>query len=425
VIILPYVGLIGGAVALVSVDEQTFEGLWWLAPVAGLAYLCLLLATVGSLTLRRRRVRASAEELEALGATIREAMAAGEPGDRRHTVESLLDRLAEVRVVSRGLSDPQRAVLQATLDEAGAATVVERRLARARTRWRRAELLRTLGWLADERSIPVLEEALRADDPELAFVAGQALSDYGSAPACRGLLDALRAGRPSRAVVATLLESSRYAHWATLVAAVAADPDPEVRSWVAYLLGRSRQPAVAAWLYRLAQDSEPAVRASAAEALAAFPDERILRRLLADADWRVRANAAKAIGEAGGPAALAADLTPLLRDRYWAVRQKATISLKQLGAVSIEPLRPLLDDSDRFARNKAAEILIDVGYAASQIAALDGRSAELSNARQFLQRLARAEARATIRAGLDSTDVLIRDRLLEVLEAAGDPAGPE
>ncbi|HVS29317.1 MAG TPA: HEAT repeat domain-containing protein [Solirubrobacteraceae bacterium] len=418
-IVLPYVGLVGGAVALAGVREQAFERLWWLAPAALLACVCLLLLTIGAMTRRRRRARASGQELETLALTIREALVAGE-GDRRQTVESLLDRLPEVSAVSRGLSEPERAILRATLDEVGASAAVERSLARSRTKWGRAAALRTLGWLADERSLPALHAALRGPDPDLAFVAGQSLAEYDSAQACSCLVEALCAGWPSRPVIATLLEGARYADSETLVAAAAHNRDPDVRSWVAYLLGRSRMPAAGAWLRRLASDSEPEVRASAAEADAAFHDDGLLRSLLADADWRVRANAAKAIGDAAGPAGLAADLAPLLRDRVWWVRQKATISLKLLGAASIVSLRPLLDDEDRFARNKAAEVLIEVGYAASQIAALHGRPADLADARDFLRRLAGAEGRATIRAGVDSTDLLIRKRLIELLGEVGE-----
>lgn len=328
--VLPWIGLVAGAVALFGVSVQAVERFWWLALVAALVDLVLLVATIGVLTSRRYRERTAGGDLDTLEVTVRAALASSE-ADRQQTAESLLDRLPELSAVSRRLCASQRALLKLALREAGASAAAEKRLARSRTRWGRSATLQTLGWLGDERSIPALYKVLRGADPDLAFVAGQALAEYDSARACRCLLVALRDGRPSRAVVATLLESSRCRDSASLVAALAGNPDPDVRSWIAYLLGRSRTPAASGALRRLSGDRDSKVRASAAQALASFPDELLLRTLLTDTDWRVRANAARAIGDAGGPAALAAHLAPLLRDPVWWVRRNATISLKLLG----------------------------------------------------------------------------------------------
>ena len=47
---------------------------------------------------------------------------------------------------------------------------------------------------------------------------------------------------------------------------------------------------------RLAHDANEDVRANAAEALASFPGDELLSRLLADESWVVRSHAAKAAG---------------------------------------------------------------------------------------------------------------------------------
>jgi len=412
--VFPYVGILAGAFVLARVPETSFERFWWLAPAAVIAYLGFLSLTVGSLARRQRTAEHERDARAALEVMLINSLRLG-PAERRAELEPLLTRLRDVRNVSGRLSDGERAVLRATLAEIGASASVGAELTHTRRKWRRAEALFTLGWLTDERSIPALREALNGPDPDLAYVAGQSLAGYDSAGACGCLLDALLTEAIPRPLAATLLEGSRYANAPALIAQAREARDPEARSWVAYLVGRSRDPRAERWLSSLARDSDARVRASAAEALAGFADAGTLGRLLDDADWLVRANAARSVGRAG-LSELAGRLPPLLHDRVWWVRQSATLALKQLGTPSVTVVRPLLEDEDRFARNKAAEVLVEVGYVAEQIAALAGSESDIAGARRSLAALVRAEARSSIEAEAETLDALTRERVLELLE---------
>ena len=70
----------------------------------------------------------------------------------------------------------------------------------------------------------------------------------------------------------------------------------------------------------------------------------------------------------------------------------------------------LLDDVDRFVRNKAAEILIEIGFISEQIAALNGTPDEAAAARYVLAAVVRAEARATLAGSVEGADPTTRDR---------------
>jgi hypothetical protein len=105
-------------------------------------------------------------------------------------------------------------------------------------------------------------------------------------------------------------------------------------------------------------------------------------------------------------------------------RQSSALALKKLGQASVEHLCRLLDDDDRFVRNKAAEILIEVGFISEQIAALNGTATEAAAARHVLAAVVRAEARGTLEGNVKGADPATRDRLVTLLEEI-DRAGSE
>jgi HEAT repeat protein len=410
----PYVGLIGGTLLLARADPDSFARFWWLAPAAVLAYAVVLSLTCVSMATRHRRARAHDDGLELVASWLRSSMAVGEDALRAE-LEPVMGQLRDVqRACVKHLSDAESDVVRAALIAAGAHDGVAQQLRRASRKRRRANAIFLLGWLRDERSVPVLAKELNGHDADLAYVAGQVLAEYESTQACHSLVTALQTGTLPRPLVATLLEGSRCAGASELVAAASGDPDARVRSWVAYLLGRYADPRARTWLAALAADENADVRASAAEAYAAFPDAPVLTALLRDGDWGVRANAAKAIGNAG-LADLAANLTELMSDRTWWVRQSAAIALKQLGQASVGHLRRLLDDDDRFVRNKAAEVLIEVGFISEQIAALSGTPEQVAAAHHVLAAVVRADARATLTGSIAVADPATRERLVALL----------
>lgn len=191
-----------------------------------------------------------------------------------------------------------------------------------------------------------------------------------------------------------------------------------MRFWAAYLLGSLGDPRSAPVIERLTHDANEDVRANAAEALASFPGDELLRRLLADESWVVRSHAAKAAG-ASCRNNLASRLSELLEDESWWVRQNAMMALASFGAGAIPPLLTQLHSPDRFARNKAAEALVRNGYAMEQIERVKDGGPSSRNARRFLIDLGRAEALGTIETAALTSNRDARRRMIAVLRAIG------
>jgi HEAT repeat protein len=307
----------------------------------------------------------------------------------------------------------------------GLAQRVERELEASRNRWHRVSAAGVLGLLGAPSSVAALKRALDDSNPDVAYAAAQALSLYSSPEAYAALLFALTKQRLPAARIAGLLESFRCPNARELIERRAQSENPQVRYWVAYLLGALADPRSAPVIERLANDPEEDVRANAAESLATLPDEELMRQLLDDESWVVRSHAAKAAG-AAGLTTLAPRLATLLEDRSWWVRQNATLALAAFGEAAVPWLLAQLHSEDRFARNKAAEALIRCGYAARQIELLATGSVGWEKSRRFLIDLARAEARSTIEnAARARSDPGARQRLLEVLEEIEEIAPDE
>jgi hypothetical protein len=100
------------------------------------------------------------------------------------------------------------------------------------------------------------------------------------------------------------------------------------------------------------------MRISAARAMRRYvhPDaEAVLREMMHDSDWRVRAQAARGLGTVGASDAIA-DLSFALADRSWWVRFRSALSLAQLGEVGRRALRLARERPDRFAADMAAMV---------------------------------------------------------------------
>jgi HEAT repeat protein len=331
--------------------------------------------------------------------------------------ERALARLVRrLDVTDQALRVLDDAGLRSRLAGAGLADAVERRLVRQGDKWQRVAGAGVLGQLGSARSLRALRVALGDADPDVAYAAAQALSLYPADEACEALLDALSGSSIPPARVAALLEGLRSAAARELIERRARSADPSVRYWVAYLLGRLADRCSLAAIEALADDSSDDVRAAAAESLARFGAEATLARLLRDQSWVVRSHAAKAAGSARATE-LAPRLAELLEDEVWWVRQNAALALSELGDRAVAALLPRLHSADRFARNKAAEVLVRIGYAAQQLEALRGVAGGAEGAREFLVALGRAEALGTIEAAVRRAgSARERARLLGVLD---------
>lgn len=100
------------------------------------------------------------------------------------------------------------------------------------------------------------------------------------------------------------------------------------------------------------------VRIAVARALKKYfhPDTiRIVRVLLGDADWRVRAQAARSAGVLADPSIIDA-LETRLGDSMWWVRFRASLALAQLGEPGRAALRNVRNSSDPFAAQMAVMV---------------------------------------------------------------------
>jgi HEAT repeat protein len=396
--------------------ELLFRLLPWLAATAlGTILVVTLCALLGAGHERLRvRHRLTAERIRELATEIHSL----EPAERARAKRQLIEHLDITRDALREILEVDPAVGE-KLVAGGVAARVERELASSRGRWHRVAAAGVLGLLASDTSVGPLKRALDDPDVDVAYAAAQALATYSSPSAYAALLFALTKDRLPAPRIAGLLEAFRCPAARELIERRADSQNPRVRYWVAYLLGSLADQRSAPVVEQLTLDPDEDVRANAAESLASFPNERLLRRLLDDESWVVRSHAAKAAG-ASGLTALAPRLAELLEDRSWWVRQNATLALAGFGEAAVGPLLAQLHSDDRFARNKSAEALIRSGYAAGQIDRLATLADGWVEARQFLIDLGRAEAVGTIEsAARAEADPEARRRLLGVLEEIG------
>ncbi|MEO5575961.1 MAG: HEAT repeat domain-containing protein [Gaiellaceae bacterium] len=172
------------------------------------------------------------------------------------------------------------------------------------------------------QAISLLRAALAEEDVSIVASAVRLTSELSTRAADILLLDVLVEGRYPRSRTATELEP-RSARTHGQLLELAAHPEAGLRFWAVALLGREpKEKSVVTALALRASDLDPSVRAAAAEALGKVEPEvskPVLRRLLADGVFYVRAHAARGIGEARIDQ-LAGDVVPLLADTNWWVR---------------------------------------------------------------------------------------------------------
>jgi hypothetical protein len=97
------------------------------------------------------------------------------------------------------------------------------------------------------------------------------------------------------------------------------------------------------------------------------------------------------------------------------VREDTAIALKRFGLKVAKYVRPVLDGDDRFARNKATEVLTAVGYVSQQVSAL-GKQGKQKKAKKNLLAIGRAEGLAVLQASLVAApDKRTESRLKKIL----------
>lgn len=365
-----------------------------------------------------RRVQRELSELRIIVAAL-----SREPPDpgARSKIRPYLGHAEQLREATDDLPEPSRARVIEFLRKTQMTGDLEREAMYALRKWRRVRAALLLGWLRSAASVPVLAANLDEDDADIAMSAAEALAYIADPQAYRALLGALRAGRQPRIRLAELIEVSPAANTLPFFKELAGTENPEVRYWVAYLLRKKEGEGFTSLLLEFCSDPDSNVRARAVESLGetgGAPTE-VLRRLLKDDVWYVRAQAATAVGRCGA-SDLTTDLLALLRDSRWWVRQDAAQALERLGQSVVHAVEGMLNDPDRFARNKAAEILGKLGVVERNVTDLMA-PARAPRARKFLLAVGRAEAVSTLHDEFERASAARKIALAEVLGEIGDP----
>ena len=205
----------------------------------------------------------------------------------------------------------------------------------------------------------LLETALHDPDDDVVAAAVALLGERDEEASTQLLVYALVHDCYQRSRIATHLDGRDEAEKYLLP--LVDHPDDDVRYWVAALL-RPSTPESELALVSLAGDRSPNVRAAVAKsftALGGAAAAAVAPSLLTDPVWFVRAQAARTL-TAGREAGVSEELVTLLRDDHWWVRSAAKEGLLELGHAAMPALAAALSDSDRFARNGAAEVLYEL-----------------------------------------------------------------
>ncbi len=235
---------------------------------------------------------------------------------------------------------------------------VRRVLAHASSRWwwRRLDAARLLAIVGGLRDRALVQRLLEDPHPAVQAAATACLTRLGDSRLVEIVLDTLH----TRCAVVRVFQLGvlRQA-WKDTVPAllrrlVPAAPVAKLEVWItlAESLGDSRciEALIALRHHPLGQ-----VRISTARALRRYfhPDAAgALREMIIDDDWRVRAQAARALGVIGATAA-EPELSRALEDGSWWVRFRAALALAQLGEPGRRALRKARDLPDRYAADMA------------------------------------------------------------------------
>lgn len=236
-----------------------------------------------------------------------------------------------------------------------------RRLARSRVLWwrrlRAVALVRLLGREEDAEVLEALVSDPRAEVEAAAVTAVRALTPDGLLP---GLLAEARDVDPGRE---RMLSEALVAYGDRLVGPLrAALRRAEREDELTFLLSVAADlgaPELREAVLASRDDPRLEVRIAAVRALRAFPADEDVRGALRDAArdpaWEVRTQAARGLGERGGPAA-AELLGDLLRDTSWWVRLRAGLALRELGEEGRSVLARAREGTDEFARDMAVYV---------------------------------------------------------------------
>lgn len=238
---------------------------------------------------------------------------------------------------------------------------VRRILAQGTSRWwwRRLDAARLLAVVGSLRDRTLLRQLLSDPHAAVQAAASTCLTRVGDYKLIEHVLDTLHTRPPIVRVfqLRILRENWKHTVPALLERLLPVAPMAKLQVWIAL----AESLADAQFLTPLmAFRNHPVVemRISAARAFRRYmhPDAgSVLREMLRDSDWRVRAQAARGLGAVGGSDAVP-ELSNGLADRSWWVRFRAALALAQLGETGRRALRAARERPDRFAADMASMV---------------------------------------------------------------------
>ncbi len=347
-------------------------------------------------------------------------------GPKQRTFDPLkpyLNQVEAIETASGSFSEENNKEITHALREMKAGAQLQKQVLYSLSAWKRTNGLLLIGWLNDPQQIPLLNEAFYTKDPGISYPAAIALARYDSKATYLALIMALEEGFVERNYVAAVMETANYRDKINVLMEKAPHLNIEARYWAAYLLGRTKDRRVLPTLKKLSTDKDADVRAMVATAFSWIPDRQyteVIIKLLKDPVWFVKVQAARTAGIFREPE-LIANLSQLMHDKHFWVRNAGAIGLMKYGKEAVPDLEKLLKDKDRFARNKAAELLGDAGVTQEKVLDLS-KSEEIQHlAENYLVEIGRAEAISIIWQETLLAKPSVQLKLLDVIEKIDTP----
>jgi HEAT repeat protein len=228
-------------------------------------------------------------------------------------------------------------------------------LGRSRLWWRRFDVARLLSIVGGEDDAPLIAALLSDPHPAVRLVAIDAGARLGGQ-----LVEAELDDLPTRQDAVQQYQFAAMGRHPKVVADALVKrlhrdaPVPALTAWID-ASGALASPEALDRVRGLADHTRPEVRLHVARALRrhADPDTApILIGLLADQDWRVRAQAARALGALRARGATA-QLALAVCDSSWWVRYRSALALAQIGGRAREALVAVGRGQDPLARDMA------------------------------------------------------------------------
>ncbi|MGB3635391.1 MAG: HEAT repeat domain-containing protein [Rubrobacteraceae bacterium] len=304
----------------------------------------------------------------------------------------LSNMIIELLTVLRG-SESKR-----VMELAGELGFIEGDLAQlnSRNRWRRAKAAENLGFYGGPESVGPISGLLKEMDETIRAVASRALSRIGTQEAAEALAGYLSSDSELTSLrMAENLERMGPLAVEPLVELVESDEEEERRAQVlaARVLGNLRiQEGRPALCQAIERHWNTDLRAQATLALGRIgnPDDvPAIVEAAGDNSWPVKVQAANALGMIGEVSTVPT-LEQLVTDQEWWVRLNASRALINIGPEGEKALVRLLENPDRYARDRAIATLEEQGIVRRMAGELAEGNAGAEYAAQVIKSLVRA-----------------------------------